>query len=359
MRSRSLHHPGDWNRFSLSRAKAGLFRLGDAGVNLESSEDAENDTVTGSAEQVPGADFRTHIPQGQVAIDAADGRGRSHDLGALRHGPGVHGPLVFRAPVPLPDAFLLAVRQRRMRAGFEHAGPVDPGGPADHPVRVRVAGVRARLPADVLLLPGGVLPGVLARAVRVRGARAARHVLRRDQVPADRAEHTPLLLVRGPVRRHPAHLRRGGGVPRPGRELRVRHRVADPAGQRDLYLGLHAGLPHVPAHHGRPAEELLQAPGPVLGLDEGLLAERAALAVRLDLAGHADAERPVHSPAGQRGLLRSENLQLTERASGMTSEIDRLSYDVVVIGAGGSGLRAAIEARLNGKKTAIISKSLF
>jgi succinate dehydrogenase / fumarate reductase flavoprotein subunit len=43
----------------------------------------------------------------------------------------------------------------------------------------------------------------------------------------------------------------------------------------------------------------------------------------------------------------------------MTSEIDRLSYDVVVIGAGGSGLRAAIEAREAGQKTAIISKSLF
>jgi len=41
------------------------------------------------------------------------------------------------------------------------------------------------------------------------------------------------------------------------------------------------------------------------------------------------------------------------------SDIDRFSYDVVVVGAGGSGLRAAIEARLNGKKTAIISKSLF
>ena len=44
----------------------------------------------------------------------------------------------------------------------------------------------------------------------------------------------------------------------------------------------------------------------------------------------------------------------TERA-----DIERLSYDVVVIGAGGSGLRAAIESRLAGKKTAIISKSLF
>jgi succinate dehydrogenase flavoprotein subunit len=41
------------------------------------------------------------------------------------------------------------------------------------------------------------------------------------------------------------------------------------------------------------------------------------------------------------------------------SDIDRYSYDVVVVGAGGSGLRAAIEARLHGKKTAIISKSLF
>src|SRR5213075_1041808 len=41
------------------------------------------------------------------------------------------------------------------------------------------------------------------------------------------------------------------------------------------------------------------------------------------------------------------------------TDIERLPYDVVVIGAGGSGLRAAIEARLNGKRTAIISKSLF
>src|SRR6476661_7376929 len=42
----------------------------------------------------------------------------------------------------------------------------------------------------------------------------------------------------------------------------------------------------------------------------------------------------------------------------MTTRIERHHYDVVV-GAGGAGLRAAIEARVAGKKVAIISKSLF
>ena len=41
------------------------------------------------------------------------------------------------------------------------------------------------------------------------------------------------------------------------------------------------------------------------------------------------------------------------------TDIERHSYDVVVIGAGGAGLRAAIEARRPGKQTAIICKSLF
>jgi predicted NAD/FAD-dependent oxidoreductase len=41
------------------------------------------------------------------------------------------------------------------------------------------------------------------------------------------------------------------------------------------------------------------------------------------------------------------------------TNLERYSYDVVVIGAGGAGLRAAIEAREQGMRTAIISKSLF
>src|SRR6266568_5352764 len=40
-------------------------------------------------------------------------------------------------------------------------------------------------------------------------------------------------------------------------------------------------------------------------------------------------------------------------------EFQRFSYDVLVIGAGGAGLRAAIEAGATGAKVAVISKSLL
>jgi succinate dehydrogenase / fumarate reductase, flavoprotein subunit len=41
------------------------------------------------------------------------------------------------------------------------------------------------------------------------------------------------------------------------------------------------------------------------------------------------------------------------------SDVERHAYDVVVMGAGGAGLRAAIEARSRGLRTAIVCKSLF
>src|SRR5205809_6041995 len=40
-------------------------------------------------------------------------------------------------------------------------------------------------------------------------------------------------------------------------------------------------------------------------------------------------------------------------------DIERHTYDVVVIGAGGAGLRAAIEARSRGLRTAVVCESLF
>src|ERR1700761_3920836 len=138
-------------------------------------------------------------------------------MGGLRDRPRVHRALVLRAPGPLPDAVLLAVRQRRVRAGVSLDRALDPGDPADHPLRLRLAALRARLPADLLLLSGRLLPRVLALARRVRGARAARAVLRRDQGAADRAEPAPLLLLRRVRDRAPAHLGRGAGLPRPER----------------------------------------------------------------------------------------------------------------------------------------------
>src|SRR5438309_7086280 len=63
-------------------------------------------------------------------------------------------------------------------------------------------------------------------------------------------------------------------------------------------------------------------------------------------------DRPVHPPPVHGRADRSEDRFLM-------SEIERHEYDVVVIGAGGAGLRAAIEAHALGAKTAIVCKSLL
>src|SRR5690242_356667 len=67
-----------------------------------------------------------------------------------------------------------------------------------------------------------------------------------------------------------------------------------------------------------------------------------------------NAENTENTPGAEnaQGTKDTPNAQHAEN-------IERHSYDVVVIGAGGAGLRAAIEARHAGKRVAIISKSLF
>src|SRR5215471_19339827 len=219
--------------------------------------------------------------------------------------------------------------------------------PGDHHPR-RPDGV----PAHLLLLQEGLLPVLLAGARGLRGARAAREVHRRDQVPADPAEPAPVLLLdRAGAQRGPDHRRRDR-LPQPRGSVGP-HGAGhpDPGHQRGTAVGLLAVLPRLPACGRRQAQALFQAPGPILDVDPGVQAERPAHAVRLGVAVLGAVRRPVHPAGGQRRDLRSEVF--------LMSEVSRLGYDVVVIGAGGSGLRAAIEARLAGKRTAVISKSLF
>ena len=58
-------------------------------------------------------------------------------------------------------------------------------------------------------------------------------------------------------------------------------------------------------------------------------------------------------------MTQSDSQRTEFDAPGDSAEIERHSYDVVVIGAGGSGLRAVIEARQRGLRVAVVSKSLF
>ncbi len=80
-------------------------------------------------------------------------------------------------------------------------------------------------------------------------------------------------------------------------------------------------------------------------------AQQAPPALRLAVARLDRGLRPLHLPRRLRHLHRSEDL--------LMAETERHDFDVVVIGAGGAGLRAAIEARQMGARTALVCKSLL
>src|SRR5205823_8100905 len=82
-------------------------------------------------------------------------------------------------------------------------------------------------------------------------------------------------------------------------------------------------------------------------------AQRAPLALGLVQPVQRDAHRPLHPSVRDGRARRSADRVL------VAENVARHEYDVVVIGAGGAGLRAAIEASAMGVRTALVCKSLL
>ena len=139
--------------------------------------------------------------------------------------------------------------------------------------------VPRQLPLHLLLLPRGLLQGVLGRSAVVLGRRAAQGLPRRELVSADPAEHSPLLPLHRARLHRPVVLGRLAGtvVREPGhRPERVRHRRrhAGAGGQRRAAGQLHLRLPRL-----APPGRRLQGRGlEVAGVRPGLrLQHRAQL----------------------------------------------------------------------------------
>ena len=128
--------------------------------------------------------------------------------------------------------------------------------------------VPAAVPADLLLLPQGLLPGVLAVAAGLRGRRAAQELLGRDQVPADRPEPAPVLLLRRRDHLADQHLGRAARLPRQGRRFGLGLGTLILLANVVL-LWCYTRLPLLPQHHRRPAQPLQPAPGRATGPGAG------------------------------------------------------------------------------------------
>src|SRR5439155_4692965 len=181
--------------------------------------------------------------EGQVVGPSPGHRPGPGGLRALRNLGGVPERALLRRPVHL--ALLLAVPDQQLSGSRTIcrgllvevvARPADPSVPTG-------------LPADLLLLPQGLLPLVLVGAARMRGHGRPGRVPRRDPLPADPAEPAPVHLLPGvAVPDHP-YLRRRPCLLLP---RRVRHGARHTGADRERRpaLAVHAVLPCVPAPGG-------------------------------------------------------------------------------------------------------------
>src|ERR1019366_8999526 len=174
----------------------------------------------------------------------------------------------------------------------------------------------------------------------------------RDPPPHGAQQSSPLLLVPGGHRRDPAL----GGRLRLLRRWRPplpRPRHPDPAGQRGPALRLQPGLPRLPPRGRWRPRLLLVLPGrqgPVPALAVGHRLQRPPR--RLGQHVQRGDRRGLHPPPPVRHAR-------PPPAGEMSESYQTRECDVLVVGAGGAGLRAAIAAAEAGRSTLVVSKSLL
>src|SRR6185503_10525796 len=203
----------------------------------------------------------------------------------------------------------------------------------------------------------------------------------RERLPVHPPEPAPLPAV---PRVHPAVLpvdRRHPGVRRVGRRHADPHAVPGDGPSADRPRRRAAPREHGAAHRLLAVVPLAAAPrrreDRLLLMHPGATGSVHALAaadrpepephvVGVDQPDHGHARRRLRAPAPGRGgdrpghppagLARGRGVALLREA---IDQVETHPYDVVVIGAGGAGIRAAIEAKAAGASVALVCKSLF
>ena len=256
----------------------------------------------------------------------------------------------FYSPCLSKSCLHVTLRLRAARhLAADHRDPVagvpDPVGPGP-------------LPADLLLLPQGLLPLVLAGAAGLRGARRQGGLHRRDALPAHPPELPPLRLVRGGDLHRAADLGRDPRVPVPepdGGTVRHRRRHARDVVNVILPRRLHVLLPLLPARVRRPRRRVLAGADALPAC--GASSRGSTSGTRCSPGCRCSAWGSPISTSGWSSMgdhPRPEDHLLMAKPAYETHE-----HDVIVIGAGGAGLRAAIEAAAQGVSVGLVCKSLL